>query len=174
MTLPRAPQRTTPGFAFSMVERALRDCLGKRKFVRTDMDEVLSYLYRDNAPECVYCGSSVVARWDHVVPVNEGGEAVLGNMVPSCARCDDSKGSRPYHEWMVSDVPSSPNSRGVSDVKKRLRRVEAYVQHFGYITLPLDKRLSSREFDRLEKIRARLQALRQEVDSLISDYRAGV
>ena len=174
MNLPRAPQRTTPGFAFSMVERALMDCFGKRSFGRTEMSEVLGFFFGNGPPQCVYCGSSVVARWDHVVPVSKGGEAVLGNMVLSCASCDDSKRDVPYEEWMVSNVPSSPNSRGIPDVQARIARVEAYVRHFGYAVLPLDERLNKSEMERLVKIRTTLQDSRREIDSLIEEYRARI
>ena len=66
-----------------------------------------------NPPECVFCGNREVKRWDHLVPVMKGGETVLGNMVPACARCDDSKQAFPFEEWMVSDAKWSPKSRGV-------------------------------------------------------------
>jgi len=46
MKLPRTPQRTTPGFAFSMVERCLRDGLGRRKFGAPEQQEVLNFFGR--------------------------------------------------------------------------------------------------------------------------------
>ena len=39
---------------------------------------------------CVYYGDQNVQRWDQLVPVNKAGETVLGNMLPACARCNDS------------------------------------------------------------------------------------
>ena len=172
MNLPRVPQRTTPGFAFSMVERALNDCLGRRQFGKPEQAEVLALFFGTGEPECVYCGSPEIWRWDHVVPVMQGGEAVLGNMVPSCPRCDDSKRDLPFEEWMVSDARWSPATRQVPDVQQRAERISEYVQHFGYAPRTLEQRLDEAEWSRVAQIRYTLQLARQEMDSLIADYRA--
>jgi hypothetical protein len=168
--LPRAPQRTTPGFAFSMIGRALNECLAERQFGQKEMAKVLEFFASD-PPECVFCGSQEIKRWDHLVPINEGGETVLGNMVPACARCDDSKRDEPFEEWIISSVKGSPQSRGITDVVQRIERIEAYVQHFGYETQILEERLSRRELERLRDIQLRLQELREDVDTLIGAYR---
>ncbi len=170
MQLPSVPQRTTPGFAFSMVDRALLECLATRQFGRAEIAEVLAFFGAD-PPECVYCGSHDVRRWDHLVPVKEGGETVLGNMVPACARCDDSKGSLHFAAWMKADVPGSPKSRGVADLERRIARIEAYVRHFGYVPRALPERLDEAERARLEAIRGRLREVRGEIERLIDDYR---
>ena len=171
MKLPRAPQRTTPGFAFPTVTRSLRACLGTRQFGQKEMAEVLDF-FGTPEPQCVFCGSSEVKRWDHLVPVNRGGETVLGNMVPACARCDDSKGDKPFEEWMISDAKQSPRSRGVGDIEDRIDLIRVYVHHYGYRVRTLDERLNEEERERLVGIQSDLQALRDEVDSLIEDYRA--
>ena len=170
MKLPQAPQRTTPGFAFSILDRALIECLGARQFGQTEMAQVLDF-FGMTQPECVFCGSPEVRRWDHLVAVTRNGESVLGNMVPACARCDDSKRSLPFEEWMSGHAQGSPQSRGVGDVTERIQRIQAYVQHFGYRVNPLEERLDEAELDRLAEIRLRLAELRQEVDALIRDYR---
>ena len=116
MDLPRAPQRTTIGFAFSSVERALQEEFADRKFGKAEIESILAHF--GNPPKCAYCGDEV-RRWDHLVPVREGGETVIGNMVPACARCDDSKRNEPFQKWMLSDVRFSPKSRQVSDINER-------------------------------------------------------
>jgi len=168
--LPRAPQRTTPGFAFSMIGRALNGCLAARQFGQKEMAEILAFFGTD-PPECVYCGSPDVKRWDHLVPINKGGETVLGNMVPACARCDDSKRAEPFEEWMTSGVNGSPQSRGIADVAQRIERIKAYVQHFDYRVRTLEERLDGQELEKLEAIQSLLQELREDVDTLIGDYR---
>ena len=170
MKLPRVPSRTTPGFAFSMVKRALQDCLARRRFGQKEMADVMSFFGTDE-PECMFCGSRDVKRWDHLVPINNDGETVLGNMVPACARCDDSKQHLPFEEWMTSDAKHSPKSRGVKDVDQRIARIKAYVQRFGYRVQPLHERLSEQERQRLSEIDSKLQKIREEVDALIADYR---
>lgn len=50
-------------------------------------------LYRDRFA-CVYCGSRAAEaelHVDHVRPVAAGGKTVLGNLVTSCSRCNQSK-----------------------------------------------------------------------------------
>ena len=170
MKLPKVPQRTTPGFAFSMVDRALLDCLGERQFRQDEMKAVVLFLGAD-PPECVFCGSADIARWDHLVAIKQGGETVIGNMVPACSRCDDSKRDVPYEDWMLSDAKHSPKTRGLKDVKLRIARIRRYVSHFDYSPKPLAKRLSKREAQRLAKIRRLLGAVRRDVDDLIDDYR---
>lgn len=170
MKLPRVPSRTTPGFAFSTINRALRECLSRRDFGQQEMAEVLAFFGTDD-PECVFCGSREVRRWDHLVPINGGGETVLGNMVPACARCDDSKRHLPFEEWMISDARHSPKSRDVQGVDQRIARIKAYVQHFGYRVQPQPERLNEQERQRLSEIESMLQKLREEIDALIADYR---
>ena len=170
MKLPQAPERTTPSFAFSAIERALRQCLATRRFGRDEIHQVLDFFGKDR-PECVFCGSRDVKRWDHLVAVKEGGETVLGNMVPACARCDDSKRNLPFEEWMKSGVGGSPTSRGISDVDQRIEQIKGYIQHFGYVPRTLEQRLDEREQGRLRNIRSRLQEVRQDTEKLIQDYR---
>lgn len=168
--LPRAPMRTTPSFGVSMVTRALAECLGRRQFRQSEKQQVLKF-FQMSEPECVFCGSREVGRWDHLVAIKCGGETVVGNIVPSCATCDDSKRDLPYEEWMVHSAQGSPTSRGVVDVAERLQRIQAYVRRAGYKVRPLEQRLDEVEIDRLARIQSQLGELRQEVDSLIRDYR---
>lgn len=170
MKLPRVPQRTTPGFAFSMVERALSECLAARQFGQKEIAEVLAFFGTDS-PKCVFCGAPEVKRWDHLVPVNKGGETVLGNMVPACARCDDSKRDLAFEEWIMSDAKWSLKSRGIKDVDQKVERIKAYVQHYGYTPRSLEQRLDEHDSETLARIRSRLQRLRKDIDALIEDYR---
>ena len=169
--LPRVPQRTTPGFAFPPLERALQDCLARRKFGQKETEVVIDF-FGSKPPQCVYCGNSEVQRWDHIVPISRGGETVLGNMVPACQVCDDSKGARLFEDWIMSDAPRSPKSRGIQAADRRLDRIKKYMQHFSYEPESLRDRLDDPEWERLNSIRSKLQDLRKEVDALIESYRA--
>lgn len=171
MGLPKVPQRIGPGFAFSMVGRCLQEGLGTRKFGAAEIAQVLAFFGAD-PPECVYCGSHEVQRWDHLVAVREGGETVLGNMVPACARCDDARRAHPFEEWMVGPAQWSPMTRGVADVDRRMGRIRAYAPHFGYVPRALEERLDERELERLIAIRERLGDLRTDIEALVEDYKA--
>ena len=172
MELPRTPKRTTPGFVLPMIERVLNDCLGRREFGPEEQEAVLVFFFGDGLPACVYCGNSEIKRWDHIVPIKEGGETVLGNMVPACGRCDDSRRDRPFDEWAMGNARWSLKSRGVPDIQQRIDHIRDYIQHFDYKPSTLEERLDAGEFGRLVMIRMTLRELRREIDRLIEHYRA--
>ena len=174
MTLPRAPQRITPSFAFSYIERSIQEGLTLRKFGRPEMDEVLRFFFDGRDPECVYCGSEDVRRWDHLVPVMAGGDTIVGNMVLACSQCDDSKQATEFEQWMTGDAPRSPLSRGVLDIESRVERIREYVRHHNYVVISLIERLDRRESDELKEIRERMADNRRRLELLIADHRARV
>lgn len=54
---------------------------------------------------CAYCrGKFPEVRFsiDHVVPLSRGGEDSIGNIVPACLPCNQSKSSRTVTEWRQS------------------------------------------------------------------------
>lgn len=168
MAFPPTPQRTTPGFSFSMVQRCLRDCIAERQFGQAEMKEAVAFF---GAAECVYCGAAPIQRWDHLVAVSKGGDTVLGNVVPACARCDDSKRDMPYAEWALGDAPRSPRSRGVPDIERRLKRIEAYAVHYEYLPALPAERLSEAEMEQWQRIQEDLGRLRADVDRFIELHR---
>lgn len=171
MVLPKTPQRTTPGFAFSIIERALKDCLARRKFGQTEKKQVLEFFGLSmESPECVFCGSSDVERWDHLVPISQGGETVLGNMVPACAQCDDAMRELPFDDWMMSDDRYSPKTLEVKDINQRITHIKKYMRHFNYIPLSLEERLNEGELERLEIIHAKLDEIRSDIEAFIVDH----
>lgn len=173
MALPRTPQRTTPGFAFSIIERSLKDCLGRRKFGQTEKQHALEFFGLSmESPKCVFCGSSDVKRWDHLVPVSLGGETVLGNMVPACTQCDDAMRELPFDEWMMSDDRYSPKSLGIKGVNQRIHRIREYTRHFNYVPSSLEERLNEDELEKLSIIHEKLCKIRSEIEALIIDYLA--
>lgn len=92
-------------------------------------------------------------------------------MVLACSTCDDSKSKRDFDEWMLGDAPKSPNSRGIANTSCRVERIKAYVELYRYRSAPVDNGLSEVELERLQAVRKRLSSLRQEVDSLVHDFR---
>ncbi len=168
--IPKPPQRTTPGFAFSILDRALRECLADRKF-GADEITVVCGVFGGEELECAFCGSKEVKRWDHLVPVKLGGDTVLGNMVPACSRCDDSKRDLPYEPWMRGSSEGSPASRGVKDLDERSRRLGEYQVRFKYNPKDTDARLSPEGKKSLSAIRSEMASLRMKFDDLIAIHR---
>ena len=52
--------------------------------------------------QCVYCGSTENLTIDHVKPKALGGRDQVSNLVCSCRRCNQSKGSQHWLEWWVA------------------------------------------------------------------------
>jgi hypothetical protein len=46
--------------------------------------------------------------------------------VPSCGKCNQSKGNKNWKEWILSTAARSPKQRGISDLGDRVSRLEAY------------------------------------------------
>lgn len=79
---------------------------------------------------CAYCGDRVT-EWDHLRPLvfekrPTGYISEIANLVPSCGKCNQSKGNRPWRSWITSDANLSPSTRQVSDLDDRVRRLDAY------------------------------------------------
>jgi hypothetical protein len=53
--------------------------------------------------QCVYCGETYELHeltLDHVRPKCLGGEDLTSNLVPSCRKCNQAKGSSNWLQWM--------------------------------------------------------------------------
>jgi 5-methylcytosine-specific restriction endonuclease McrA len=93
MTLPKKlPRKTSPGLGLSLVDRAVNEFFADRR--GEDLQTAMKYFTNAGAPHCFYCGKLNPNRWDHFHPVTKGGDTVVGNLVPACQQCDDSKQDR--------------------------------------------------------------------------------
>ena len=64
-----------------------------------------------NNYECIYCGQKHHEHdltIDHVHPRSSGGANSIGNVVPACRRCNQSKGSTNWIEWFRDNFPPDP------------------------------------------------------------------
>lgn len=59
----------------------------------------LQKMYSKN---CIYCGA-LAEQIDHIIPLARGGRHAIGNLAPSCANCNQSKGSKFIMEWKLKD-----------------------------------------------------------------------
>lgn len=72
------------------------------------------------ADECAYCGGKVEEQ-EHLVAVSKGGGYTQSNIVPSCKRCNTSKGGQDLAKWYIQ-VPWFS--------KERLNRIVEYIKLF--------------------------------------------
>ncbi len=80
--------------------------------------------------QCSYCGETAT-EWDHLRPLvmkkkPTGYISEIHNLVPSCGKCNQSKGNKPWKEWMLSNAPLSPKSKEVADLDRRIELLEEY------------------------------------------------
>jgi hypothetical protein len=168
LRLPKAPERIGPAFVFSNLERALYEGFARRAFGSREMEQVIEF-FGGHPATCVYCGVASPQRWDHLVPVRDGGETVMGNMVPACAHCDDSKQDSSLAEWWES-VQRNLSPDQIAGRAERLAKLQAYASHFGYKQISLEDRLTPEEAARLGRIREAAKSLRNEIESLFRMY----
>ena len=79
---------------------------------------------------CAYCGDKST-EWDHFRAIISDQEPTgfiteIANLVPSCGKCNQSKGKSPWRTWMESNARLSPKSRGINDLSARIERLEKY------------------------------------------------
>ena len=80
--------------------------------------------------QCAYCGDPST-EWDHLRPIVRdkkptGFITEIGNLVPACGKCNQSKGNQYWRDWITSDANLSPKSKGVKDIQARIERLKAY------------------------------------------------
>lgn len=96
----------------------------------SEIEIVLTLLEMKSAPECAYCGDPP-SEWDHFRPVVRdkrptGFITEIRNLVPSCGKCNQSKGSSDWERWMKGRAKLSPASRGISDLEDRIVRLRRF------------------------------------------------
>lgn len=100
-----------------------------------EIDEALRILDMDRESICcAYCGDSYT-EWDHLNPLvvdklPTGYISEIHNLVPSCGKCNQSKGNKNWREWILSSASLSPKSRGISDLNSRIHCLEEYEKLF--------------------------------------------
>lgn len=80
--------------------------------------------------QCAYCGG-IASEWDHLRPLVKdkkptGFISEIHNLVPSCGKCNQSKGNKEWKTWMYSRAELSPTARGIKDIPERVGRLEIY------------------------------------------------
>jgi hypothetical protein len=79
---------------------------------------------------CAYCGDKMT-EWDHLHPLvlkrrPTGYISEIANLVPSCGKCNQSKGNKEWRVWIMSEGGRhSPTVRKL-DVTVRIASLEAY------------------------------------------------
>lgn len=80
--------------------------------------------------QCTYCGTTAT-EWDHLRPLvlnkkPTGYVSEIHNFVPSCGKCNQSKGNKDWRKWIISDAPLSPKSKNIINLNDRIRLLDKY------------------------------------------------
>lgn len=133
---------------------------------------------------CAYCGDAMT-EWDHLNPLVMDKQATgfiteIQNLVPSCGKCNQSKGNKNWKEWMLGDAPNSPASKGVPDLQERIERLEDYERCFTPHKLDFEKIVGSELWskhwannDAIREMMKDSQKLSDKIRGMIADSVAG-
>ena len=98
---------------------------------------------------CAYCGSPPTAAnrgvvADHLIPVTEFGELVVGNTVPACQTCNDSRGNKDWRTFLQSRFPS--------DAPSRIAKIDAHTSKYNYSPSNPESSLTPQELEEYREI----------------------
>jgi len=124
---------------------------------------------------CCYCGDKAT-EWDHFRPliINKrptGYISEIHNLVPSCGKCNQSKGNKEWLKWIESNAKLSPKTRNINnliDKIKYLRDFEKWEQpiiidNFEFI---VGKELWNRHNNNLIEIHRKMNEYQQTADEI--------
>src|SRR5258708_1517885 len=138
-------------------------------FVRPTVAEIRQVLeileVEPSNTRCSYCGDKAT-EWDHLRPLVKEGKPTgypssIRNLVPACGKCNQSKGSSDWKQWMLGAAPRSPTARGISDLKQRIARIERFEAWSNCVPLNIREIVSPKLWDQYyamqEEILRRMQ-----------------
>jgi len=119
--------------------------------------------------ECVYCGAKA-ATWDHVFSRVVNGDFSghghrIRNLVPSCRTCNESKGKKPWREFL--------EARNPPDKDVRISRMERFLGNTAAQSINSEgmRHKATEELSRFLEIRAQVFQLMAEADHLAAIIR---
>lgn len=117
-----------------------------------EIQEAISILGLDHTDlRCAYCGDKS-PEWDHLRPLvlqrrPTGYVSEIANLVPSCGKCNQSKGNKHWQTWMRSSARQSPGGRGIPDLQDRIARLEAFERWRPPTRVDFEQILGQEEWD---------------------------
>jgi len=114
------------GNAQNLLVRFILSNLGQESFGQNHWEDTKSYF----GGKCAYCGEAKELHMDHGIPINKTclGEHRLGNLIPSCKKCNDDKHYADFKEFLEDKI-------------ERIVKIEAYMASKGYTPLGDNKHI---------------------------------
>lgn len=144
------------------VSRGLREIVAPRQTMSKLEWETVKQAFDGT---CAFCGEGATQPNrgivpDHLIPVTQFGELVIGNTVPACQTCNDSRGHRDWRAFLKERFPEA--------AARRAQRIDQYLEKHPYTAQSPEVALSETEFseygtmlerwDELLRVAKRLQA----------------
>ena len=132
----------------------------------------------ESSVECAYCGDRMT-EWDHFKPLIIQQEATgyiseINNLVPSCGKCNQSKGNKNWKEWMLGPARLSPKTRKIKDLGTRVKRLEYYEEHVNPTHLDFEEIVGKELWDNYRSVWRNLLNEMNEAQLLSSEIKATV
>jgi len=95
---------------------------------------------------CVYCGKTAT-EWDHLHPFvldkkPTGYYTTIFNLVPSCGKCNQSKGNKNWENWMRKKHAAR------KDLEARIKKIKSYEKRGKLKPLDVIKILGNKEWEK--------------------------
>lgn len=132
-----------------------------------EIEDVLQTLgMNKNHITCAYCGDPYT-EWDHFHPLVKdkrptGYISEIHNLVPSCGKCNQSKGNKHWKTWMLGNASLSPHTRKIPDIEHRVSRLEEFEQHYAPVRLDFEKITGTQMWEQHWENCRKLHSLMQE------------
>jgi hypothetical protein len=148
------------------VRRGLREIIASRQKMAEAEWAAMMAAFQS---KCVYCDQTATLENrgivpDHLVTAHEFGELVMGNVLPACQNCNDTRRSDDWRTFVEKTFPG--------EIKMQIRRIEMFLADHEYqarspeqVFLPDELVEYQRLLADFEKWLERAKALRQTVAS---------
>lgn len=108
------------------VSRGLREIVAPRQTMQTAQWQRLKDEF---GGRCIFCDGAETKENrgivpDHLIPVTRFGELVIGNTVPACQTCNDSRGDGDWRPFVRAKFPGNP--------EEQIGRIEEYLKQHPY------------------------------------------
>lgn len=123
---------------------------------------------------CVYCGGKMTL-WDHLNPLiknkkHSGYITEIANLVPACSDCNSSKGNSNWKKWMTNEkVKKSPKARGIKNIDKKIKFIEAYEKEFTPKTVNLEEIVGKELWQKYLKVQKDLEKSMNDAQEVMAE-----
>jgi hypothetical protein len=112
---------------------------------------------------CAFCGEGATRENrgivpDHLIPVTDHGELVLGNVVPACQKCNDSRGNGDWRQYLQDRYPENS--------AQRISAIEQYLSRHPYEAVHPEAILNSDELKEYQSILDNWEVILEEAKDL--------